>query len=485
MLSIRPALLLLACLAAPWPTQAAAPGAVPLHDCRLSRPGGGGVAARCATLDVAEDYAVPSGSRIRLRLAVVPAVSGRPAEPLFILAGGPGQAATDFYAAVSPAFSLVARTHDLVLVDQRGTGGSNRLDCAFPDDFSAQTPPAAEIERLSAACVAGLAGRPQFYTTSVAVRDLDAVREALGYANLSLYGASYGTRVAQHYARRHPERVRGLILDGVVAPDDALGPQIALGAQRALELGVARCAADAACHAAFADPDADLRRVRADLAREQKLLSLTDPASGQPVSLRFGNEQLGSALRLMSYSASTMALVPLLLHTAAGGDLRPLAGQFLLFSHDLDAQIAYGMHNAVACTEDIPFLGAVDRAALERTYLGVTELDSLLAMCRPWPRGVRDADLRAPLHASAPALLLSGEADPITPPEGAERAARGFASSRHIVLRGQGHGQLGTGCVPELMARFLDTHRADTLDATCAERARPTAFFIDYSGPAP
>ena len=111
-----------------------------LHDCRLDRPGGGGLAARCGVLTVPEDYDRPGGRLRRRRVAVVPAL-GPGGEPLFVLAGGPGQAATAFYAGVAPAFGPLARTHDIVLVDQRGTGGSARLDCRFPNDFSIRTPP--------------------------------------------------------------------------------------------------------------------------------------------------------------------------------------------------------------------------------------------------------------------------------------------------------------------------------------------------------
>ncbi len=459
-------------------------GSVVLKDCRLTRPGAGGVAARCGTLTVPEDYADPTGRTIELNLAVIPALAGS-GEPLFVLAGGPGQAATQFYTAVSPAFGPVARTHDIVLVDQRGTGGSSRLDCRFPDDFAIRTPPPAELERLSAACVAGLQVRPQFYTTSIAIRDLDAVRDALGYEALSLYGASYGTRVAQHYQRRYPTRVRALILDGVVPPDAVLGPGIAADAQRALDLLFARCDAEPACHAAFPAPASDYRALRDRLERAPLALSVADPATAKPTAVSFGPEQLGSTLRLLSYSATTAALVPLLLHTALEGDARPLAAQFVLYSHELDAEIAYGMHNAVACTEDVPFFGALDRQAMKRTYLGTVEIDALVAMCRAWPRGERDADLAAPLRARAPALILSGEADPVTPPAFGERAATGFVDVRHLILRGQGHGQLGTGCVPDLMASFLKEHSTHALDSHCAQRIAPVPFFIDFAGPAP
>jgi pimeloyl-ACP methyl ester carboxylesterase len=173
------------------------------------------------------------------------------------------------------------------------------------------------------------------------------------------------------------------------------------------------------------------------------------------------------------------------LHAAAGGDLKPLAGQFLLYDRSLEEQIAYGMHTAVVCTEDAPRFAAHSPSAGGPDRPESAELEQLRALCRPWSAGVRDADLDAPLRASVPALLLSGEADPVTPPAGGARAASGFGEARHLVLAGQGHGQLGTGCVPELMDVFLSVHRAKDLATTCVERVRPAPFFIDYAGPAP
>jgi pimeloyl-ACP methyl ester carboxylesterase len=459
-------------------------GAVMLSDCRLPRPGGGSVPARCGVLTVPEDYA-SAGRTIDLKIAVVPASEpSRATEPVFILAGGPGQAATEFYALAAPAFAPVNRRHALVLLDQRGTGGSNRLDCDFPDDLAVVTPPPEELTRLSAACLAKLPGRPQFYTTSVAIRDLDAVRAALGHETLSFYAVSYGTRVAQHYLRRYPSHVRAVILDGVVPPQTILGESLAQDAQRALELIYARCAAQPSCRAVFPDPAGDYAAFNRQLASAPLRLSATDPSTGAPTTVAFGPDEQAGTVRLLSYTATTSALIPLLLHEAKQGRAQPLAAQLLMFSRTLDVTLAYGMHNSVACSEDVPFFGPPD-PSLARTYLGRTEYDSLVALCKPWPRGLVDADLHAPLRARVPALILAGEVDPISPPAFAIAAAQGFPDHKLVVVRGQGHGQIAVGCTPELMARFLAASSAIALDTTCLDAAAPTPFFIDFAGPPP
>ncbi len=481
------ALLALLATLAGLPAAAGATATLALVDCRLPHPAGlGSVAARCGTLEVAEDPAAPAGRQIALRVAVIRALDRRRArEPLFLVAGGPGQAAGDFYASYAGAFAPSQRSHDVVLLDQRGTGGSNRLRCEFPPDFDVATPPPARLRELSRACLRGLAGRPEFYTTSVAVQDLDAVRAALGFERISLYGISYGTRVVQHYLRRYPARVSAVVLDGVLPPDASPLGDTPLAAQRALEIAFARCHAESACEQAFPDLGRRFDALRAELARRPRHLAMPDPSSGAARVLEFDAGALAGSVRLLNYYAGTTALLPLLLDRAARDDLAPLAAQLLMVGAHLDAQLAYGMNAAVSCAEDVPSLARLDRAALGATYLGSQQIDGLAALCEGWPRGVVDADLYAPLDSAVPALLLSGEADPVTPPAYAARAAAGFRDHLHVVVRGQGHGQFAVGCAPRVIARFLNAGTARGLDASCLESATAPPFVIDLSGPAP
>jgi pimeloyl-ACP methyl ester carboxylesterase len=446
------------------------------------------LAAECGQLEVPENPQEPRGRQITLHVARVPAISrNKPPDPLFVLAGGPGQAASAFYATVAAAFERIHRDRDIVLLDQRGTGASNLLDC--PDDTDAlYLSSDAEIAQATRRCLAALAPRaaPAYYTTALAVSDLERVRAALNYPRIDLYGASYGTRVAQQYLRTYPQRVRAVILDGVVPPALVLGPAIATDAERALTAILARCAADERCHGRFADPAADYRAVRAALRGRPVPLTIADPSSGAPRHLDFNADHLALVLRLGSYASEYAALLPLLLHTAAGGDYAPLGAQFLLLKRSYE-DVAVGMHNSVVCAEDVPFIEpkAVDRAALAATYLGVSELEGLAVVCGIWPRGPVPADLHTPLHSEVPALLLSGSADPVTPPAYAQAAAAGFTRHREIVLPGFGHGQLTAPCMDRVMARFLASADPATLDVACTREARPMPFFLTVNGPAP
>lgn len=448
------------------------------------------IQARCGRLEVPENPAAPHGRQISLRIAVVPAISTRKRpDPLFVLAGGPGMAATDFYASVAPVFGRIRRERDIVLIDQRGTGGSNALNCeSSKDDLHQST--TAEILAQTRRCLTLLRAHAdvRFYTTSLAVQDLDRVRAALGYRRINLYGSSYGTVVAQQYIRTYPDTVRSVILDGVVPPQLALGALSALDAQAALARIFARCVHDPACHGRFGDPAAAYQQVRSELAAHPVSVDLTDPTSGGPYRLPFSASDFAMVLRLASYTPELAALLPLDLHEAgAAGNFAPLAGQFLLIDRLYGGAIAEGMNDTVVCSEDVPYyhVDARQRAQLARTFLGTTQLDGLEAVCGIWPRGPVDADFHQPLHSDVPALLLSGGNDPVTPPRYASLASRGFVHSLSLVIAGFGHGQLTDPCVAGIMARFVRRASVAGLNTQCTRRLAPMAFFLTRNGPAP
>jgi len=478
--------------ASPLPSISPSPDILALQECRLEHPLRiAAVAARCGILKVPEDPALPGGATIDLSVAVVPALNRRAAAaPLFLLAGGPGQAATDLYASYAGAFARVNRNHDIVLVDQRGTGRSAPLSCAYPDDWQSASDAPGEMLRLRQAtltCLGKFGPRVRFYTTSVAVADLDKVRSALGYARIDLYGSSYGTRVAELYMRRYPLSTHAVVLDGVTYPEQAIGPDTPSDGERALDLIVTRCERAPDCAAAYPALRRELDGLRRRFGPQKEALTVSDPSSGQPLQVEFSRGMFNAALRFLSYNATEASLLPTLLHQGAAGNLTPLATQVIMMARQIGDQLASGMQNSVICSEDLPFFtaAAIDRAALSRTYQGVDQLDALMEICKLWPRGPVDADLHSPLQSNVPTLLLSGEADPVTPPADAERAARGLAHHRHLNLSGEGHGQVATGCVPKLMAEFLDAPAPENLDATCLERHTPAPFFVSVTGPAP
>ena len=165
---------------------------------------------------------------------------------------------------------------------------------------------------------------------------------------------------------------------------------------------------------------------------------------------------------------------------------RPLTAQSVMNMRSISDQLANGMQYTVICSEDEPFLaGQINRAEMTKTYQGTDMVDALREICALWPKGPVDENLHAPLNSDIPTLLLSGEADPVTPPVDAERAAEGLTRHRHLILKGEGHGQLNTGCMPTVAADFLDNPVPDKLDAGCLDRHTPQPFFLSMTGPAP
>jgi pimeloyl-ACP methyl ester carboxylesterase len=228
--------------------------------------------------------------------------------------------------------------------------------------------------------------------------------------------------------------------------------------------------------------------VRAALKVSTVPISVPDPASGEEISFEFGAEHLAAVLRLLSYTSEYATLLPLVLHAAAAHeDYAPLAAQYLMVERAYAESIATGMHNTVACAEDVPYFASrtIDRARLAATYLGTRQLDGLQSVCRVWPRGPVDEDLHAPLQSNVPALLLSGSDDPATPPTFAHEAAAAFTHHLEVVLEGFGHGQLTAPCVDRLMAQFIARASVDGLDAACVRVARPLDFFTSLNGPPP
>jgi pimeloyl-ACP methyl ester carboxylesterase len=281
--------------------------------------------------------------------------------------------------------------------------------------------------------------------------------------------------------------VHAVILDGVIDPQRALGPDTPLDGERALAQIIARCQDSEACARAYPRLAQDLASLRKRFGPDTVSVTLADPSTGVPETVPFNRAMLGAALRFLSYSGTEAALLPELLHEAAAGQLAPLAAQALMMGRQIGDQLASGMQNSVICSEDVPYFNVDvgERQRLEATYQGAGQLDALAAICAIWPHGPVDPDLHAPLRSEIPTLLLSGEADPVTPPDAAERAARGLTRHRSLLLAGEGHGQLATGCVPKLMAQFLDAEEPERIDTSCLAAHVVAPFFVSPTGPAP
>ena len=421
---------------------------------------GGYVSAWCGRIAVPEDPRRPHGRTISLRVAVLPATE-RPAEgALFYLEGGPGGAATAAAVRVNELFAEVGRRRDLVMVDQRGTGGSARLACP---DARVRAADAAAVAVYVRRCFAGLRRDPRLYTTSVAAEDLEAVRRALGYGRIDVYGVSYGATLAQAFLRQHPGSVRNAVLDSGSLPGVHVYDRSAANAQRALDAVLARCAAASDCARAFPDPERDLETLLGRAPRRVTVEAGT--VLLRPVDVAWTVESL-------TESADGAATVPYALHAAVHGDYLPLARTYASeVGADLDARARLAMAWEILCSEPWarPTAAATGAGYLARAV--AERADVLGRACRWVPKGRVLAGAAA--VSEAPVLLLAGGADPLDPAANLRGWRRAFPHGRLVVVPGTGHGTIGYGCVPALVARFV---AGNALDTACLRRLQPPPF---------
>ena len=349
--------------------RAADPG--PLADCE---PGDGPRNALCGWVPVYEDRSAATGRQIDLRVVVFPASSrNRQPDPLFVLAGGPGQGAAQISSFITGVFEEVRRERDIVFVDQRGTGRSNGLPCdRDSDDLSALLSAEHAVDALLD-CLQEYEADLRFYTTPVAMDDLDEVRVVLGYERINLWGGSYGTRAAQVYLRRHGERVRSIVFDGAVPMAMTLPEGFPQDSQRALDLLLEDCEGQAACRERFPDLRRKLDEVLARLGRAGNQSALAHPRTGARADVTLRPEIATGILRSALYSQDAAALVPMLVEQMHGGDFAGLLAFAVgAESSPSEAKIDWGMFFSVICAEDLPW---IDEAARNAAPAGVFSND--------------------------------------------------------------------------------------------------------------
>lgn len=417
------------------------------------------------------------------------------ADPLLMLAGGPGQAASEAYIFADRQFNKLAFNRDIYLIDQRGTGRSTKFQCdalssLMFDDHSSLGSEAIEQKtlELSQQCLDNFAFDPRYFTTSPAIADFEAVRSALGIKKWNLFAVSYGTRVALHYLRKYPSSIRSLVLDSVVYPEHALGSEVAIQSQNALDRMIARCQNDPACSEAFPNLQLGINQLLEGLEKAAVDLRYDDLTTGASVDTSFTSAHLMLVLRMSLYQDESVAILPVRLREAyKNHNYIPLSRAADLYAQKLQGLMAIGMHNTVTCTEDFPFFSGQQNSSARdtETYMGDAFIEQLQDICKIWPRGIIDDDFKEPLYSELPILLFSGEDDPITPPVYAERAQAHLGNSKHVVANGQGHNVTGLGCAPSLIAKFVDELNLVELDTSCMSRVVAAPFFIDFNGPNP
>lgn len=443
--------------------------------------------AKCGTLEVYENRATRKGRKINLYVLVLPATGEkREPDPLFYFSGGPGSAAASEDArGAAQTFAKIREHRDMVFVDQRGTGLSNGFDCPLYDPNDAQSHlgyffPLESVRK----CRELLEPKADLtlYTTTIAMDDIDDVRAALGYDKINLFGGSYGTRAATVYLRHYPKRVRSTMLQGISLRDQYLPRDYARDTERALQGILAECAADEACNKAFPDAKNETKVVLERLVKGPVEAEIRTPNSPAPTKVSMNRDLAAEAIRYMLYHPQSATSVPLFLHLAAQGDFAPLAQASYNYRRNLVGPGSNGLFLSVTCAEDVPWIkdGEGERLA-QNTFLGDYRVRQQREACALWPRAKIESDYSKAFTSDVPALIITGEWDPVTPPAYGDALTRTLKNSLHIVVPHGGHGVGGLengDCVSRLSVEFIERGTSNGLDTACVKTIRRRGFAL-------
>ena len=426
------------------------------------------MAAKCGTLEVAENPAHPGGRTIELYVAVMPATElASPSEPVFFIAGGPGGSTVADWAEAPNIFVGLNAQHDIVLVDQRGTGRSHLLVLPPPN-------PGEEPAAYANRALGSIDGDPRYYTTAAAMDDLDAVRQALGYTKIDLYGSSYGATAVQYYLRQHGDRVKAAVLDGGTLVDVPVFERIAPNSQVALDHVLDRCLADPGCAATYPNVRSELTDVMARLSRKPVATDVMDP-SGQTIVVT--SEVLASTIHQLLVGSDS-GTVPWLIHTAWSGNLTEVAvalskylggDQVLLMTLEILCSEAWARNDP----EQVKALGRgsyllSNQVAFAKSYAGA---------CAYAPPGFVLPNDDQSVQTTVPVLLLNGSDDPQDPPGNVAEARHQMPNSMLVVAPGQGHTVGNIGCLPTVVVDYFNHGRTNPATANaCVAEMRPPSF---------
>ncbi len=449
-----------------------------LQPCQVA---GGVDSVLCGSFEVPEVRGAAGSRRLALHVVLLPATTDSVfSDPLVFLAGGGVVPATRYAGFLSRAFPTLRRHRDILLVDQRGTWNSNPLSCE-PAAGPAPGRVAGIMDPRD--CLSMLMQRADLraYSTAIAMDDLDAVRDWLGYPTVNLYGVSYGTKAAQVYLKQYPDHVRSAVLYGVVPLAARSQLDLATFAQKSLERVFALCGADASCHAAFPNLDAEFDSVLIRLSRTPARVR-APATTGEAQSVQVTDRMFRDLVQTRLGSARGIERLPQLIHAAYSGDYGPVAAAVLGDGPPPQPPAPPGVFFSILCSESIPLIdpSSIPRATAG-TFFGDGPVRSQIDICAEWPRAVLPRDFWEPVCADVPVLAITGDLDPITPPSYGEMVIQHLSNARHIVVPNRSHGDVDS-CITSLFERFLSAGRFDGLDTTCVTSPMPIHFATPGSG---
>ena len=445
-------LLVCACAASAQPALTLAPTTFETAD-------GRSVEAEVGRFRVPENRARPDGRTIELAFVRFASTNPTPGPPIVYLAGGPGGSGSD--AARGPRFDLfqsLRAVADVIALDQRGTGLSDRLpDCPHTADLPVEVP---TTRAAFDAAYADLARRCEAYwrranvdlaayTTAESADDIDALRRALGADQVSLWAISYGTHLALATIRRHPEAIARAVLAGVEGPDHTIKRP---SDQQALLEEIDRLVRADDPEATFLE---DVATVLDRLAAQPATAEVESGGETVTVGIsafdvqRLAAEMLGSPEWSMQLPAMFAAL--------RAGDFLATAPTLAWFRSDTRLGGAMAMAMDAASGASLRRRAVIAREA-RTTLLGDAIAATELATFPAWRTPDLGPAFRTPVVSDVPTLFISGTLDGRTPVRNADEVRAGFSRHAHLVVDGAGHSDplfLGSPVIGERIRAFL------------------------------
>jgi pimeloyl-ACP methyl ester carboxylesterase len=465
-------------------------------ECAFTAPSGRAV--ECGYLIVPEDRQNPEGGTLRLHVAIIKAASSNPApDPVVYLEGGPGGSALEQIDQTFEAFfEPYAQQRDFIVFDQRGTGFSEpALECPeatlllfdmLEQHLTTEEEISLELQAV-AACRKRLVAQDinfNAYTSAENAADLADLRLALGIESWNLYGISYGTRLALTAMRDHPDGIRSVILDSTYPPQVDLFATAAVNFDRALQVLFDDCASDPACNTAYPDLEEVLFETAERLNADPVTVEAVRPSTKETYQMVIDGGLLMDFMFQSLYQTDWLASLPQIIYAANQGDFSLFTLLYMAVADSIDT-ISYGMNLSVQCNEEVPFGMPVgeqsERVQRLQGYLNaqLNLGENMAKACAIWTSSPTANPLEnQPVHSSIPTLVMSGQYDPITPPEWGQLVAADLSQSSFFEYPAVGHGaSVEGGCPTEMALAFLDDPSA-TPDASCIAQMEGVAFIV-------
>jgi len=439
----------------------------------------------CGTLTVWENKTTKTGRKINLFVTVIPALQrDSVGAPIFYLEGGPGVAASKNASFFANKEIPYRKYHDIVLVDIRGTGKSNSLNCnslqykAGLQDHLDEMYPLPEVKNCydSLSKIADLTQ----YTTTIIAEDMEEVREWLGYKKISVMGLSYGTKLAQEYMRRFPEAVESVVLFSPVIMNSKMPLPFARFAQNALDSLFEDCGKDSSCNNSFPNLNYEFNFLK-EKGRRIPFEIDHIMSDGTKKKITISWDAFQTKIRTLLYLPLTQRTIPFIIHEAYNGNWKPFVGLYKEKA-SFDDFIAEGLYLCITCSEDIPFIKDEEIAsATANTFMNTYRVDQQKRACSFWSKGTIPADYLEPVNSTIPVLIFSGSMDPVTPTMWAKEIASKLSNRKLVIIPAMSHtfdGLSNEACFDDIVLAFIANPSVPLANTDCVYQMKPPSFKV-------